>query len=130
MMPKFGTSRYLNPKASIDNPRRIGTYVRTVRRTGRLNPGTYYELTDGKGDFWLHEANQLVAADGSVKNAPPDTLPCGHDPKWLMEDGECLLCDEIGKEREKIAAWFEQRMFARNSNWSVAQMIRRGEYDG
>lgn len=31
----------------------VGMFVRVVRRTGRvMNPGTFWEMTDGKGDFW------------------------------------------------------------------------------
>lgn len=50
--PKFG-ERVENPVAGPANPRRIGMFVRTVRRSGRLNPGTWWQLTDGQGDFWL-----------------------------------------------------------------------------
>lgn len=46
--------------ASKSNPQRDGKYVRTVVRTGRLNPGKFYELTDGKGRFWRYDASQTV----------------------------------------------------------------------
>lgn len=61
MMPVFGKSRYFNRWASVNNPQRVGTYVRTVRRTGRLNPGTFYELTDGKGEFWLGDPKRMAS---------------------------------------------------------------------
>lgn len=46
--------------AAKSNPIRDGMYVRTVRRTGRMNPGTFYELTDGKGEFWQYPAGSTV----------------------------------------------------------------------
>lgn len=51
MSPAFG-ELVTNPHASEDNPRKHGYFVREGVRKGRLNPGRYYELTDGKGDFW------------------------------------------------------------------------------
>jgi len=57
--PKFG--EWLRGIwASPSNPIRDGRYVRTVRRTGILNPGTFYELTDGQGKFWQFEAKATV----------------------------------------------------------------------
>jgi hypothetical protein len=41
-----------NGWASEANPTRIGLFVREGRRTGRMNPGRYFEVTDGKGKFW------------------------------------------------------------------------------
>jgi hypothetical protein len=46
--------------ASQNNPIRDGRYVKTVRRTGRLNHGTFYELTDGHGKFWRFTASETV----------------------------------------------------------------------
>lgn len=41
-----------NTMASESNPTRRGRFVRVVRRTGRLNPGVWWEMTDGHGSFW------------------------------------------------------------------------------
>lgn len=50
--PLFGES-VKNTMASVSNPTRVGLFVRVVRRPhGRMNPGTWWELTDGKGEFW------------------------------------------------------------------------------
>ena len=46
--------------ASERNPHRDGMYVRTIRRTGRMNPGAFYELTDGKGAFWQYPKDSAV----------------------------------------------------------------------
>lgn len=48
----FGRTTITNPHASEDNPQRSGVYVETVRRTGRLNAGVHYRVTDGEGEFW------------------------------------------------------------------------------
>lgn len=50
--PRFGEA-VRNTCASQDNPRRDGYFVRKVVRTGVLNRGSFYEVTDGSGHFWL-----------------------------------------------------------------------------
>lgn len=57
--PKFG-EWMRGVWASKSNPHRDGMFVRTVRRTGRVNNGTWHELTDGKGNFWQYEAKSTV----------------------------------------------------------------------
>lgn len=57
--PKFG-EWMRGVWASASNPQRDGMFVRTVRRSGRLNNGTWHELTDGKGKFWQYEAKNTV----------------------------------------------------------------------
>jgi hypothetical protein len=49
--PKFGQT-VINHWASDSNPRRVGMFVRQGAWIGRMNRGTYWELTDGRGDFW------------------------------------------------------------------------------
>lgn len=46
--------------AGIKNPLRDGMYVETIRRSGRVNHGTWYRLTDGKGNFWEYESRDTV----------------------------------------------------------------------
>jgi hypothetical protein len=41
-----------NGYASEDNPRHTGIFIRSGYRSGRVNPGKYWVLTDGDGDFW------------------------------------------------------------------------------
>ena len=43
--------------ASPHNPQRDGIYVETIYRTGRLNKGKFYRITDGKGKFWMYPAH-------------------------------------------------------------------------
>jgi len=38
-------------------------YVKTIRRTGRMNPGTYYQLTNGMGEFWEFTASDTLYLD-------------------------------------------------------------------
>jgi hypothetical protein len=46
--------------ASVTNPIRDGYYVETIRRTGRLNPGTFYRMTDRNGKLWMYPAESTV----------------------------------------------------------------------
>lgn len=41
-----------NGWASEDNPTRRGYFVRLGWRTGKMNAGRYWEITDRKGKFW------------------------------------------------------------------------------
>jgi hypothetical protein len=58
-MPSFG-DWFTGIHASYDNPHRHGMYVRTIRRTGRMNRGTHYELTDGYGSFYEYPVASVV----------------------------------------------------------------------
>lgn len=49
--PKFGDT-IVNDVASDENPHKTGIFVRAIRRTGRLNPGVWWQITDGRGSFW------------------------------------------------------------------------------
>jgi hypothetical protein len=54
--------------ASERSPIRDGMYIRTVRRNGRANPGTFYELTDGSGNFWMINAKYTIFLPPNVKD--------------------------------------------------------------
>ena len=49
--PAFG-DLVENGWASEDNPTRRGYFVRSFKRSGRMNPGVTWEITDKKGKFW------------------------------------------------------------------------------
>lgn len=66
--PEFG-ERLRGIYAGEKNPHRDGFYVRTIHRTGRLNPGKWYELTDKKGDFWQYEAKSVIFLDRPADQA-------------------------------------------------------------
>lgn len=51
LKPSFGDG-IENGYASEDNPTRRGFFVRAFKRTGRMNPGLTWEITDGAGKFW------------------------------------------------------------------------------
>lgn len=67
--PKFGDA-YLNTQASESNPRREGMFVQVVRRSGRLNPGVWWQITDGNGDFWLSNPAYLRPAQREPVGVP------------------------------------------------------------
>lgn len=54
-----------NGWASESNPRKYGYYLKTIHRSGRLNPGKYFTLTNGKGDFWETNASSKMKIVGS-----------------------------------------------------------------
>lgn len=62
--PRFG-DKLRNSHASESNPQRDGFYVETVERTGRLNPGTFYRITDGSGAFWETPADSVCVANAA-----------------------------------------------------------------
>jgi len=49
---RFGETIIEGIYSSSDNPHNRGVYVRTIRRTGRINPGVWIEVTDRNGEFW------------------------------------------------------------------------------
>lgn len=58
--PTFGT-RVLNVVAGDSNPRKFGFFVRVKRvPRGHMNPGTWWECTDGAGNFWDSDPNNIV----------------------------------------------------------------------
>ena len=59
--------------ASEDNPIRDGRYVETVVRTGRMNRGAFYRLTNGKGKFWEFPAEDTVFLTEPDQGKPLDT---------------------------------------------------------
>lgn len=72
-MPRFG-DRILNTAASESNPTRVGTFVRAVYNTGRMNKGTWWECTDEKGKFWLNnpERCEIYPSLEATGEAGPD----------------------------------------------------------
>ena len=60
--PKFG-EWMRGIYASESNPQRDGMYVETIVRTGRMNKGAFYRLTDGKGNFWEYPVESTIYID-------------------------------------------------------------------
>lgn len=87
--------------ASVSNPHRDGMFVRTERRTGRLNPGTWHELTDGKGDFWSYPAENTVFLTPQHTHAQAGAVP--------LTDNELVRLSRVGAIRTddsgKVVLW-------------------------
>ena len=49
----------VNTSASDDNPQKRGFFVRRIHRSGRMNPGTFIEVTDKRGKFWTIKAEAI-----------------------------------------------------------------------
>jgi hypothetical protein len=67
--PKFG-DMMRNPWASESNPQRDGYFVRSTRRTGRMNPGLWYQMTGRNGKFWEVDGSVQFFIDEPAKPAP------------------------------------------------------------
>ena len=87
---------FRNTMASEDNPTRDGMFVRVVRiPRGQINAGTWWEMTDGKGEFW--KTNPDNAAALATPEAPAQgwrCIDCGADVTLRF----CDAC------RERVAA--------------------------
>ena len=85
--PKFG-EWLRGTYASESNPHRDGMYVRTIHRKGRMNPGKFYELTDGNGAFWMYPAQSVERIAAALRSAQvPEWRPIETAPK----DGTSIL---------------------------------------
>jgi len=75
LKPSFGDV-IENGWASDANPTRIGFFVREFTRTGRLNPGVTWEITDGKGKFWEFKPKD-ISEGGRLKVTSRTALASG-----------------------------------------------------
>lgn len=74
--PQFG-EWFTGIWASPGNPHRHGMYVETIRRSGRMNPGVHYRLTDGKGSFWEYKREDCERSGHEEDCASCDgPVPC------------------------------------------------------
>jgi hypothetical protein len=98
--PVFG-EQIMGVWAGESNPQRVGKYVETRRRTGRLNPGVWYRLTDGRGSFWEYEASQTLFVP--TRPAPEtgtsltELCSCGTPDTALVDGhyvGVCQRCQK------------------------------------
>lgn len=82
MTPKFG-DLIENGYASEDNPTRRGYFVRAFRRTGKLNAGLTWEVTDRKGKFWtlpVHGNDRLIVTPAPDQDKEGPAIPEGWRP--------------------------------------------------
>ncbi|WP_292224709.1 hypothetical protein [Brevundimonas sp.] len=75
LKPSFGDV-IENEWASDANPTRTGFFVREFTRTGRLNPGVTWEITDGKGKFWEFKPKD-ISEGGRLKVTSRTALASG-----------------------------------------------------
>lgn len=69
--PDFGAT-VVNNLASHDNPHRVGRFVRVIRRRGRMNPGVWWQLTNGRGVFWEVRPDSCEVASSGAGTATSD----------------------------------------------------------
>ena len=101
--PKFG-DHVESVYASAGNPQKFGTFVEVIRRAGRMNPGTFYRLTNEHGDFWEYPAGSCAILDRRSPSAADRAVerikawcavqPVPSRPKEL-EEAEEYVCGAI-----------------------------------
>jgi hypothetical protein len=105
--PRFGDT-IENGWASTDNPTRVGIFVREGYRTGRMNRGRYFEVTNGEGKFW----ELMVDRDHKItvtRDSAPGVLAALHGlVDWLEDnkrtiDGEFSMDELLAGPRAAIA---------------------------
>lgn len=100
IQPIFG-EWFTGVYASDDNPQKHGRYVRTIRRRGRMNPGAFYELTDGHGVFWQYPIDSVVRRDEMVPEHDEDAW---RDYDHGFRDGYQAALRERGGGDDLLAA--------------------------
>ncbi len=94
--PKFGDVLE-NGWAGDRNPHKTAIFVRTGHRSGRLNPGRYFVMTDGKGDFWEQSAgsDHKMSKVGTMLSAFADAV------REIIGEDEKLVGHQAGKAFER-----------------------------
>ena len=97
--PKFG-DWLRGIYASEGNPTRDGMYVRTIHRTGRVNAGKFYELTDGKGKFWQYPAKSTERLPRTTATQAAELVELRSTIEALRAERE-VICAEAVKYADK-----------------------------
>ena len=100
--PKFG--EWLRGiYASESNPHRDGMYVRTIRRTGKLNPGVHYEVTDGNGKFWQYPAQSVERLATPPAAQPADGEAVAEvGPGWTLRFVDSTPIAELCRKHPEL----------------------------
>jgi len=112
LSPSFGDV-VENGYASEDNPTRRGFFVRAFKRTGRMNPGLTWEITDKLGKFWEIQPAIIGERLTVVPAARSEAQPSGYDGgKSLGERLYGTLSGDLG--------WVE---------WSNLSAVAQGRWE-
>lgn len=84
--PKFG-DWIRGIFASESNPQRDGMFVREKVNSGRLNPGKWWELTNGKGKFWSYPPTSCIAIPHAGAPITPEQIAL-RDAEWEKRYGK------------------------------------------
>lgn len=102
MSPTFG-AWFTGIYASEENPHRHGMYVRTIRRTGRTNRGTHYELTDGHGAFFEYPVTSVVPrSDPPVAEVIPVAVLRERRERAALSIASCERGSDVANEQDRI----------------------------
>jgi len=124
--PKFG-ERMRGIYASVKNPQRDGFYVETIRRTGKMNAGKGYRLTDGHGDFWEYPAESTILRGSTPAESPRflRTIVCS---ACAMEDDEPLRCDSPDCDGQPRFVTAEQVVTPAESTEALSEIERYADW--
>ena len=92
--PKFG-DWLRGIYASECNPTRDGMYVRTIHRTGRVNAGKFYELTDGKGKFWQYLAKSTERLPRTTAAQAAELVELRSTIEALRAEREVIVAEAV-----------------------------------
>jgi hypothetical protein len=97
-MFKFG-DLVKNVSASKTNPHRTAIYVRTIQTRGRLNKGTWIEVTNGHGDFWRIAERSIV-----LQSMPEKEADAVFEAIWQADYGKATrpLATGAGSESDAV----------------------------
>ena len=125
--PKFG-EWMRGIYASESNPHRDGMYVKTVTRIGTMNTGKFYELTDGRGDFW----EMPVASAISIPSPAPAATEARREamPEAVSIDAAIERLNEmLAADPRAIQALIDERVSCSEAlaNHKTCQVGRTGK---
>lgn len=108
--PKFG-DRLRNTAAGESNPHRDAYFIRVVKVTGRLNPGTHYEMTDGNGATWLQSPRYLEFLDAAAPECAQGAVTPNHAACCAEGGGSisgccCVKPDHVRIPSPSFEEWF------------------------
>lgn len=107
--PAFGAT-VVSQFASVDNPHKTGLFVRVIRRRGRMNGGTWWQITDGRGDFWELRPDMCEVVPGypevlralAGEAGAPDTPPADDVPAVWWSPSERKVFGLIPMRMEEV----------------------------
>jgi len=118
LIPKF-LDIIENGWASEDNPHRVSYFLYRGYRSGRMNPGAYFVMTDGKGDFYeLPADNEKLTIIGNLLDQARSDA--------IGEVGERLLdFQDNTQDLERSTPGYSHQVVTLNNIHTVVQQLKK-----